>query len=260
MHKVFISYSNLDRPVAEAVCDALEASGVGCWIAPRDITPSKEWAEQIIDGISAARVMLLVFSSRSNGSPQVRREIERAIHKELSVIPLRIENVLPTKSLEYFLSAQHWFDAYDGPVEKHLPRLSGLVAELCNNDGASADGAPANHQSLMQPALKSNPYSPADDVLPARNIPGAKVQPDEVRATQAKASVAAPSNPFRESDLAIIEAQLARYIGPIARVLVRQTAQRSRDQQSLIEALTGELESPTERSAFGAACRKQLKT
>jgi hypothetical protein len=57
-------------------------------------------------------LMLLVFSASSNDSPQVRREVERAVHKQLPIVAFRIDDVLPAKSLEYFLSAQHWLDAF----------------------------------------------------------------------------------------------------------------------------------------------------
>jgi hypothetical protein len=45
-HDVFISYSSLDKAVADAACAALEAYGIRCWIAPRDIVPGKEWGEK----------------------------------------------------------------------------------------------------------------------------------------------------------------------------------------------------------------------
>ena len=47
----FISYSHRDRLAADAACAGLEAAGIRCWIAPRDIAPGKEWAEGIIFGI-----------------------------------------------------------------------------------------------------------------------------------------------------------------------------------------------------------------
>jgi hypothetical protein len=51
----------------------------------------------------------------SNHSAQVRREVERAVHKQVQILPFRIEDVLPSKSLEYFLSSQHWMDAFPPP-------------------------------------------------------------------------------------------------------------------------------------------------
>jgi len=41
--------------------------------------PGTEWGAAIIAGIDACKVMVLIFSSSANESPQVRREVERAI-------------------------------------------------------------------------------------------------------------------------------------------------------------------------------------
>jgi len=120
---VFVSYSQADRDTAYELVARVEASGIECWIAPRDIAPSAEWAAEIIDAISAAAVMVLVFSADSNSSPQVRREVERAVHKRLPVIAFRVDDVLPEKSLEYFLSAQHWLDAFTTPRETYYRKL-----------------------------------------------------------------------------------------------------------------------------------------
>jgi hypothetical protein len=122
-HEVFISYSQPDRECALEMVARLESQGISCWIAPRDIAPSADWAAEIMDAISAARTMILIFSAHSNHSPQVRREVERAVHKELSILPFRIEDVLPSKSLEFFLSTQHWMDAFPPPREPHYARL-----------------------------------------------------------------------------------------------------------------------------------------
>ena len=123
VRQVFISYSQPDYDCAMELVARVERDGIQCWIAPRDIAPSADWAAEIIDAISNARVMILVFSASSNASPQVRREVERAVHKQVSILPFRIENVLPSKSLEYFLSAQHWLDAFPPPREPHYARL-----------------------------------------------------------------------------------------------------------------------------------------
>ena len=225
----FISYSSRDSRVAEAVCEALEVAGNRCWIAPRDISPSKEWAEQIIDGINVASVMVLVLSSSSNGSPQVRREIERAIHKRIPVIVFRIENIEPTGSLEYFLSSQHWFDAYSGPVEAHLPRLGHLIETL--RQGRQDSPAPASPAKFA-----GNSHEGRLSTSPPQ-APGA----------------------FAEADLSFLEAQLANHIGPIASILVRKAAACSKDQQSLLDTLANELDLPVERAAFLTACRQRLR-
>ena len=130
MKDVFISYAHQDKPTAELVCQALEERAVKCWIAPRDILPGMSWSEAIIEGIEESQIVLLIFSEAANQSPQVCREIERAVHKGVAVLPLRIENVAPDKEFEYFLGSVHWLDAWDSAVENHLPHVTDTVAAM----------------------------------------------------------------------------------------------------------------------------------
>jgi hypothetical protein len=53
----------------------------------------------------------------------VRREVQRAVHKQVDILPFRIEDVMQSKSLEFFLSAQHWTGAFPAPREPHYQRL-----------------------------------------------------------------------------------------------------------------------------------------
>jgi len=129
-HDVFVSYASDDKPTADAVCASLEARGIRAWIAPRDILPGSDWSEAIIDAIENARVMVLVFSARANASRQIIREVERAVSKGLTIIPLRIEDVVPGRNLEYFLGTPHWLDAMSPPLERHLTYLCETVEFL----------------------------------------------------------------------------------------------------------------------------------
>src|SRR5438552_3666559 len=63
---VFLSYSSKDKLTADAACAALEARGLRCWVAPRDIVPGKEWGAAIIEGIEQSRSMVLLFSANAN--------------------------------------------------------------------------------------------------------------------------------------------------------------------------------------------------
>jgi len=129
-HDVFISHSGKDKTVADAVCATLEKGGTRCWIAPRDVVPGTQWGEAIIDAISNCKVMVLVFSSNANESQQIVREVERAVNKGIPVIPFRVEDVDPNKSLEYYISAPHWLDALTPPLEKHIEQLNSTIKLL----------------------------------------------------------------------------------------------------------------------------------
>lgn len=211
---VFISYSQPDRDCAFEIVAQLEGHGIDCWIAPRDIAPSADWAAEIMDAISSARVMILVFSANSNRSPQVRREVERAVHKQLSILPFRIEDVLPSKSLEFFLSTQHWMDAFPPPLEPHFARLCAYLKT----------------QLALGPELKSEHAISATPGATARH--------------------------FDVADLEHIERQLAGYIGPLARHLVKNAASRAAGVGDLVSRLAAELDTESERREFTQRCHR----
>jgi hypothetical protein len=208
---VFLSYSHHDNDIALGVVAALEASGVDVWIAPRDITAGAEWAAAIIDAISAARVMVLVFSPHSNVSPQVHREIERAVHKQVPILPFCTEQIRPSKSLEYFLSAQHWLEAFPPPYEAYYPRLCRHVLDL----------------------LGAAPSPPVGAGLPA-----------------AASEARRPAGAFAAQELELLERQFAYHVGPIAAHLVRRAAAEARDWDDLRTRLAQEIEPEAERQQF----------
>jgi tetratricopeptide (TPR) repeat protein len=134
-HDVFISYSAKDKTTADAICASLEANGIRAWIAPRDVMPGSEWGEAIIEAIEQTQIMVLVFSASSNTSPQIKREIERAVNKGVPVVPFRIDEVMPSKTLEYFISTQHWLDAFTPPLERHLQSLVTILQAMLRKTG-----------------------------------------------------------------------------------------------------------------------------
>ena len=66
---------------------------------------------------------MLIFSSNSNESRQVRREIELAVSRGLTIMPLRLEQIEPTRSMAYYMAGVHWIDALTPPLEGHFKRM-----------------------------------------------------------------------------------------------------------------------------------------
>lgn len=165
---VFISYSHLNKLEADAICGKLESAGIRCWIAPRDIMPGTEWAEGIIDGIDRCRSMVLVFSEHANGSPQVRREVERAISKQLPLLPFRVQDTMPTRAMEYCLSNTHWLDAFHPPLGAHIERLAQALRRLLADDSRPSANPPTT------PPRQPDQFGPErHDAGPGRRQAGA---------------------------------------------------------------------------------------
>lgn len=223
--KVFISYSHNDEEQANAVCTRFESADIKCWMAPRDISPSKDWAEEIIDAINSAQVMVLIFSSSSNTSPQVRREIERAVHKGLNILPFRIEDVAPSKSLEYFISTQHWLDASSGSFELHLDKLYNCVKAL----------------------IEGNVMPCSAEVLESKSERTIAIEKSDSQASS-----------FSASDLKHIAESLANHLGPMAKIVVNQTAAQSATLKDLVQQLSDELDNDKERDHFIHVCQSKV--
>lgn len=222
---VFVSYSQPDRDCAFELVARVEAHGIPVWIAPRDVSPSADWAAEIIDAIAAARVMVLVLSASSNDSPQVRREVERAVTRQVRLLPFRIDEVLPSKSLEYFLSSQHWLDAFPPPREPHYRRLCATLEAIL----ATAETA-------------------------AESVPAAATAPGATPSAREAVRHAAPAAAHDVAELGRIEARLAEYVGPVARVLVRRAAAGAATLEELARQLAGEIDSEPARRAFLSGC------
>ena len=198
-HDVFISYSHLDKPVADAACATLESRGVRCWIAPRDVLPGDEYASALVGAIHSSRLLVLVFSSGANQSPQVLREVERAVSKGLPILPLRIEDVVPSPAMEYYISSRHWLDALTTPLEQHLVQLADTVSLLlARSPGAAAPAPP--HQAVKPvppPSFESPPPRDerAEPAASPRPGPGAgpASAPPPPRSTPAEPAAARPA-------------------------------------------------------------------
>jgi TIR domain len=127
---VFLSYSSTDFLQAMATARHLETSGIGCWIAPRNIGAGESYPDAIMRGINDCKILVVLLSDSSNASPQVHREIERALNRDATIIPLRIQNMLPTSSMEYLLATCQWIDAFDPEFDAALCTLTRRIEHL----------------------------------------------------------------------------------------------------------------------------------
>src|SRR6266550_2192021 len=154
---VFISHSSADREIAEKVCAYLERNGVACWIAPRDVTPGKNYGAAILDAIDECRVFVLILSSHSNKSNQVVREVERAASSDSIIVPFRVENVQPSRNIAFYVSAAHWLDASEKPVEDHFAELLTAIRDWQKNEDVPGRVQPPPLPPPTPPALPRFP-------------------------------------------------------------------------------------------------------
>jgi hypothetical protein len=141
---IFISFASKDHGLAETICSALENRGFACWISSRDIDPGDNFQIAIVHAIRSAKVMVLVFSSNSNNSDEIKKELVLAGQSRLIVIPVRVEDVTPDDAFAYEFATRQWIDAFDD-WEQSIGRLVGQLRRVggIEPDPAAAPVIPA---------------------------------------------------------------------------------------------------------------------
>ena len=148
-HDVFISYSTKDKVTADAICHVLEQNKIKCWIAPRNITSGKPYADEIMDAITTTKIVVLVFSSNAQASQFVQKEIDIAFSNSRPILSYKIDESMPEREFEYYLKVAHWLEAYPEP-ENTFSTLVKDASKLVGNE-------------------KTNPIVDSDVMVKARN-------------------------------------------------------------------------------------------
>jgi hypothetical protein len=162
-HQIFICAAPRDKVPANAIRAVLEAEGMACWLASRDLPPGADPVETAGAAIAAAQVLVLVFSSRANeAEEQIKRELQFAAQHQTPVLPFRVENVKPVRGLEYFLPANQFVDAFTPPLDGHLKRLAAMLKPVVER----AAPRPPMPAALQPAAPVAEPAPAAPSVTP----------------------------------------------------------------------------------------------
>jgi hypothetical protein len=156
---IFISYSSRDQKVAETICDALQSRGHTCWISCRDIGPGENFQESIVKAIRAAKLMLLVFTSNANNSNEIKKEIVLAGRYHLTVVPVRVEDVVPNDALAYEFATRQWIDLFRD-WERDIERLSSQIGSILAEGSPNADAGATIVEKAVSPTsiLRKPPF------------------------------------------------------------------------------------------------------
>ncbi|MCE2563530.1 TIR domain-containing protein [Komagataeibacter sp. FNDCF1] len=110
---VFISFSSKDGEFARKLITDIEKRDIPCWISSRNVEPGADYQDAIIDAMNRCSVILLLFSENANSSKEIAKELAIASKRSKPIIPARIEDIMPSGSLEYQLTTAQFIDLFN---------------------------------------------------------------------------------------------------------------------------------------------------
>lgn len=135
-HPIFISHSSRDRETADRLVKDLERRGIPCWISSRDIGLGEDYQGAIVTALEAAPAMLLLFSTNANNSREIPRELSLASTRRKPMIPVRLEDIIPSGAIEYQLTNAQFIDLF----QNYNEAIERLCAALRRQIRAATDG------------------------------------------------------------------------------------------------------------------------
>ena len=165
MADVFISYARADKARVAPLVKAVEANGWSVWWDP-DISPGKEFDDEIDDELQAAKAVLVVWTPTSVTSRWVRGEAREGAERGI-LVPVRFEQArlpIDVRAI-HTTDLDDWHEDPDNPaVQECLRALGAIIVRATGPAGGAAGRAKV-------PAEKSAPrYTIC--VLPFVNMSG----------------------------------------------------------------------------------------
>jgi len=97
---IFISHAGTDRERAQGLAKDLMYEGFNVWVDIFEIEPSENWLNDIKEGLDAASVVLVVWTTAAEQSRWVAREIARADQETIPIITLQFDDTKPNMALQ----------------------------------------------------------------------------------------------------------------------------------------------------------------
>jgi hypothetical protein len=105
--RVFVSYSRSDRRLARQLVKELKAAGHIVWIDEAGIDAGEVWAQEIVEAIRTSQVFVLLATTASVRSKDVRKEVDVAGKYGIPIVPAVVPPVRIPAQIEYHISGRH---------------------------------------------------------------------------------------------------------------------------------------------------------
>jgi hypothetical protein len=158
--RVFVSYAREDSSFVLRLARSLKDQSVSVWIDQWEIAPGADWTDSIEVALRSCTHFLIVLSPASVRSKEVRNELNYALAKGKSILPVKYKECEPP----FRIIAIQYVDFVNRNYEDGL-------AELVRRFGVTFVSQAAGRFSIPPPVVSRSEHG-AKGNLPASNLKG----------------------------------------------------------------------------------------
>ena len=117
--------------IADQIVDILEANGIKCWYAPKDVMG--DYSTSICDAIETAKFFIVLLDNNGSKSPHVLNEVEMAYKgiigedADLTILPFKLDKEELFKTMQYCIHSIHWVDASNNNINDAVGELLQII-------------------------------------------------------------------------------------------------------------------------------------
>ena len=150
--QIFISYSHADSDFAAKLAAALEQMKFDVWLDRTDIQTGARWDDEIVKGLNASEIFLVLLSNKSTASQNVKDEIGYAMDHNKHILPILLE----TCEVPFRLRRVQYVDFTTMKFEEGLQKVKVILNSFTSNQNPEAkEQMPAPKEKPMDPATLS---------------------------------------------------------------------------------------------------------
>jgi hypothetical protein len=129
MGHIFISYSRRDAKIVDQIVEKMQEAGFNVWIDREAIKPGKTWRVQIVQAIDGCDAFVLMLSSNSAVSDNVRKEIDLSQGSGRQIFIIKLDSVKLPAEMQYQLVGLQHIDLQKSSLERGVRQLIDTLKE-----------------------------------------------------------------------------------------------------------------------------------
>ena len=147
---IYVSYSQKDRIVVQKICHFLTEKGVQLFVDYEHLAGGN-YAQELTKQIESAEAILFFYSENTDNSTWVKHEIEFALSKRKSIVPVLLSESEESSWLHFNLGSFNWVKLDDKNINNFADRIINILSALYqkNNNVLSEAKRNINEDGLV---------------------------------------------------------------------------------------------------------------